>query len=103
MKRVWAVLALAAVAVLWSLWAFGGNRGSRSAAEEEEWGRVERQDLVAGVEVSGTLGAVQTIELGPPQLSDVWDYKIAFLAPEGSEVRQGQPVLGFDTSTLEST
>lgn len=102
MKRVWAVLALAAAAVLWSLWAFGGNRGSRSAAAEEEWGRVERQDLVAGVEVTGTLGAVQTIELGPPQLSDVWDYKIAFLAPEGSEVRQGQPVLGFDTSTLES-
>ena len=99
MKRVWAVLALAAAAVLVGMWAFGG---SRSAAAEEEWARVQRQDLVVGVEVAGTLSAVQSVALGPPQIDDVWDFKISFLAPEGTEVRQGQPVLGFDTSTLES-
>jgi RND family efflux transporter MFP subunit len=100
MKRLWIVLVLAAAAGLWSLWAFGG---SRSAAEEEEWTQVQRQDLVVGVETTGTLGAVQSVELGPPQLSEVWDFKISFLAPEGSEVHQGQPVLGFDTSDLENT
>jgi HlyD family secretion protein len=31
----------------------------------------------------------------------VWDYKIAFMAPEGMQVRAGEPVLGFDTSELE--
>jgi HlyD family secretion protein len=100
MKRVWTVLALAVAVLLAGLWAFGG---SRSASAEEEWERVERQDLVLGVEVAGTLGAVQTVELGPPQLQRIWDFKIAFLAPEGVEVRPGQPVLGFDTSDLENT
>ncbi len=102
MKRFWAVLVLAVAAALAGVWAFGGNRGSRSAAAEEEWAQVQRQDLVVGVDVAGTLSAVQSVALGPPQLPDVWDFKIAFLAPEGSEVRHGQPVLGFDTSTLEN-
>lgn len=100
MRRLWAALALAAAAALFGVWAFGG---SRSAAAEEEWARVQRQDLVVGVETTGTLSAVQSVALGPPQLPDVWDFKIAFLAPEGTEVRQGQPVLGFDTSELENT
>jgi hypothetical protein len=64
---------------------------------------VERQDLVVGVQVTGTLGAVQSVQLGPPQIQNVWDFKISFMAPEGTEVRQGQPVLGFDTSDLENT
>jgi multidrug efflux pump subunit AcrA (membrane-fusion protein) len=100
MKRAWAVLALVAAALLAGVWAFGG---SRSAAAEEEWARVERQDLVLGVQVTGTLSAVQSVELGPPQVPNVWDFKIAFMAPEGMEVREGQPVLGFDTSDLENT
>lgn len=100
MKRLWAVLAFAVAALLAGLWAFGG---SRSAAAEEEWARVERQDLLVGVQVTGTLSAVQSVELGPPQVPNVWDFKIAFMAPEGMEVREGQPVLGFDTSDLENT
>jgi HlyD family secretion protein len=103
MKRLWIVLALVAAVGLSSLWAFGGNRGSRTTVAEEDWEQVQRQDLVVGVEVAGTLSAVQSVALGPPQLPDVWDFKIAFLAPEGTEVRQGQPVLGFDTSALENT
>lgn len=100
MRRAWAVLALGVAVALVALWAFGG---SRSAAAEEEWARVERQDLVLGVQVAGTLSAVQSVELGPPQVPNVWDFKIAFMAPEGVEVREGQPVLGFDTSDLENT
>ncbi|HKH45986.1 MAG TPA: efflux RND transporter periplasmic adaptor subunit [Thermoanaerobaculia bacterium] len=100
MRRGWAVLALVVAAALFGLWAFSG---SRSASAEEKWAQVERQDLVIGIEVTGTLGAVQSVELGPPQLSNAWDFKIAFMAPEGTEVRQGQPVLGFDTSELQNT
>jgi HlyD family secretion protein len=100
MRRGWAVLALVVAAALFGLWAFSG---SRSASAEEKWAQVQRQDLVVGIEVTGTLGAVQSVQLGPPQIPNSWDFKIAFMAPEGSEVRQGQPVLGFDTSELQST
>jgi HlyD family secretion protein len=95
MKRLVVVVAvLAVLAVL-----FFRQEGS----SDEDWGEVRREDLVLGVEVSGTLDAVESTSLGPPQIATLWDYKISFLAPEGAAVRQGQPVLGFDTSQLETT
>jgi multidrug efflux pump subunit AcrA (membrane-fusion protein) len=63
--------------------------------------RVERGDLVIGVEVTGTLHAVDSSTLGPPQIRDVWQFKIAMMTAEGSEVTTGQPILAFDTSELQ--
>lgn len=83
-----------------TLWLVAGRA---SATGDGEWAEVRRDDLVIGVPVTGTLSAVQSVLIGPPQIPEVWDYKIAFLAPEGAPVRQGQPVVGFDTSELEQT
>ena len=58
---------------------------------------VKREDLVIGVAVEGELAAVDSTDIKPPPV-DMWDFKIAMLAPEGAEVHKGQPVLGFDTS-----
>ncbi len=63
--------------------------------------RVERGDLVIGVNVTGTLRAVESSVLGPPQVRDVWQFKIAMMADEGTEVTAGQPILGFDSSELQ--
>jgi HlyD family secretion protein len=89
-------VALLALAVC--LWLVAGRA---SASAGGDWVEVRRDDLVIGVPVSGTLASVQSVRIGPPQIQDVWDYKIAFMAPEGMQVRTGQPVLGFDTSELE--
>lgn len=62
---------------------------------------VERGDLVIAVEVTGTLRAVESSALGPPQIRDMWQFKIAMVAEEGKEVVAGQPVLAFDTSELK--
>jgi HlyD family secretion protein len=75
----------------------------REGGSDQDWGEVRSEDLVVGVELSGTLEAVESTYLGPPQIASLWDYKISFLAPEGAVVRKGQPVLGFDTSELETT
>ncbi|HEX6864398.1 MAG TPA: hypothetical protein VF414_16325, partial [Thermoanaerobaculia bacterium] len=88
------------VAVALALWLVAGRA---SATGDGEWAEVRRDDLVIGVPVTGTLSAVQSVLIGPPQVPEVWDYKIAFLAPEGAPVRRGQPVVGFDTSELEQT
>ena len=97
--RAMALLALVLGVALLGFWVAGGG----DAAEAEEgWTEVKRQDLVVGVEVNGTLSAVQSVALGPPQLTNVWDFKVAFMAPEGTEIREGQPVLGFDTSDLQN-
>ena len=62
--------------------------------------RVHRGDLVATIEVEGELSAVRSVEVGPPLVRDVWEYKITYLAPEGAAVRRGQPLVSFDASSL---
>ena len=89
---VLAVLALAGSALLW---------GAARPDPELEWVEVRRGDLVLTVPVAGSLVAVDAALLGPPQVPDTWNYKIAFMAPEGSAVQAGRPVLRFDTSDLE--
>lgn len=65
------------------------------------WGTVERGELAFTAEASGALESVETESIGPPSIPDTWEYKISFLAPEGKEVRAGEPVVGFDTAELE--
>ncbi len=65
------------------------------------WTEVRRADLVLGVEVTGTLAAVESSFLGPPPVPDVWDFKITMMAPEGKDVKRGEPVLAFDASELQ--
>jgi hypothetical protein len=62
--------------------------------------RVKRQDLVRTVEVEGELQAVRSTEVGVPPVQNA-EFKIAFLIPEGTAVKKGQPVLGFDTEALQ--
>jgi HlyD family secretion protein len=61
---------------------------------------VKREDLVQSVEVEGELAAVRSTEIGVPPVGWV-QFKIAFLIPEGTVVKKGQPVLGFDTAALQ--
>jgi multidrug resistance efflux pump len=75
--------------------------GRAAASGTGDWAEVRRDDLVVGVPVAGTLSSVQAVRIGPPQISQMWNYKISFMAPEGVPVRPGEPVLGFDTSELE--
>jgi multidrug efflux pump subunit AcrA (membrane-fusion protein) len=86
----------AVVLALSGWWGWGALRGDENGA----WVRVERDDLVLGVEVTGTLRAADTSSLGPPQIPWIWDYKISMIGPEGSDVAEGQPVLAFDASEL---
>ena len=68
---------------------------------EGPWYEVQRRDLVIGIPFEGDLHAVDSVEIGPPQVERVWNFKVAFLAEEGKEVQAGQPVLRFDTTELQ--
>lgn len=83
---------------------FGGGlslRNKLAADRQGVWVRPSRGDLVTGVEVTGTLAALESDSFGPPQIPDLWDFKISMMAPEGAEVKKGRPVLGFDTAELQ--
>jgi HlyD family secretion protein len=99
MRRLRILIPLAIVVLFigggWTL------RNQLAADRQGEWVRVTKGDLVRGVEVAGTLASAEGGSFGPPQLNDVWDFKISMMAPEGSEVTAGRPILGFDTSELQ--
>jgi HlyD family secretion protein len=48
--------------------------------------------------VTGELEAVDSTEIKPPPIPDVWNFKIASLADDGVDVKLGEPVVGFDAS-----
>jgi RND family efflux transporter MFP subunit len=98
LRKRYAIPLAAVVLFLLGGWAF---RNKLAADRQGEWVRASRGDLITGFEVTGTLAATATESLGPPPLPDVWEFKIAMLAPEGAEVKRGQPVLGFDTTELQ--
>lgn len=74
---------------------------SRGLGREVPLGEVQRGDLPLTVPVTGTLEAVDDSSLGPPTVADKWDFKIAFMVPEGKRVKAGESVLRFDSSDLE--
>jgi len=95
MKKLrWIAVAALVLAAGW--WTFGAV-----GDDETEWVEAERDDLVLNVDLTGTLKAVDTDLVGPPQLRHLWQFKIAQMAPEGEEVEAGTPVLSFDTSELQ--
>ena len=68
---------------------------------EINWIAAATDDLVLGVEVEGTLASRDASVLTPPQGVGMWEFQISFMAPEGSEIEKGTPVLAFDASQLE--
>jgi hypothetical protein len=61
---------------------------------------IRRADLVIGVEVTGELAALDSTDIKPPPLGNTWSFKITMLAPEGADVKQGEPVTAFDPSEM---
>lgn len=52
------------------------------------------------IQANGELLAVETDSYSPPKIRRIWQYTIAFMAPDGSQVNPGQPVLMFKTDQL---
>jgi len=91
-----AAIALAAIVVAVSGWA-----AARRPDGDPGWVEVERGDVVRTVEVVGRLASEESVSLGPPPVPETWDYKITWMATEGTEVGEGDPVVRFDTTDLE--
>jgi HlyD family secretion protein len=52
------------------------------------------------IEANGELASDETAMINPPAVKNHWQYKITFLAPEGSMIEQGQPLVRFDSSQM---
>ena len=74
---------------------------ARDASPKSVWAEAERGDLVLTVEVDRGPRGGQQLADRPAADSGLLEFKIAMMAPEGTDVHAGTPVLGFDTSELE--
>ena len=54
----------------------------------------------SGVKVTGELQSANSHFFGPPAIPDIWNYTIAFMAPDGRQVKEGMPILRFDPQEL---
>jgi len=60
-----------------------------------------RGAMLVTVDVSGTIRAVDSETVTPPPVPDMWNFKIAMMAPEGEEIAKGAPVLMLDATELQ--
>lgn len=71
-----------------------GSSGFRSV-------KVERGPFHIKVHAMGRLQSSAATYIGCPSIRRVWQYTIAFMAPEGKEVKPGDRILAFDTKQLQ--
>jgi HlyD family secretion protein len=54
------------------------------------------------VRVTGEVHSANSRYFGAPSVHNIWQYTIAFMAPDGSKIEQGSEILRFDTEELKS-
>lgn len=62
---------------------------------------IEKGPLLDVVEASGVLRSTKSVSISVPKIPNIWDFTISFLAAEGTQVREGMPLIGFDTKELD--
>ena len=94
-------LALAATVLLLACSGETASRGER-AVERVRIEKARRGDLVDRVLVTGSLQAIQSVELRVPR-TPVWELPIRWMAEDGAIVKAGDRALEFDTSSFTRT
>ncbi len=67
-----------------------------TSAGSVEWIAIKRDDLTFNVSATGQLRAAQAVYVRPPSLPNAYNFKIARMAPEGIQVKQGDFLVQFD-------
>ncbi len=100
--RFWGTRRSLGLAGLLGVLALGALSWASGTGDSEAPTAVARLDtLLQTVDVEGEIAAAGSLDLGPPIVPDMWDFKIAFLADEGTSVKGGEPVVRFDPSPLQ--
>ncbi len=62
--------------------------------------RVVKGPFDIKIHATGQLQSAASYYVGCPSVERVWQYTISFLAPEGKPVREGDPILAFDSREI---
>jgi multidrug efflux pump subunit AcrA (membrane-fusion protein) len=69
-------------------------------SEDAQRLEVRREPFIRRVPASGELHSANNAAIGCPQIRRMWSFTITWLADEGIELAQGDPVLSFDAQQL---
>jgi len=86
-------LALVSIALL--LTACGGAEDPVTVTQNSD-------EADRAIRVSGELQSANSRFFGPPSIADIWNYSIAYMAPDGQRIEAGRPILGFNTQELKT-
>ena len=69
---------------------------------ERAGAKVPEQTTTAGEppQLEGEIASRGAVPIAPPTIRDVWQYTLGSLAPDGSPVKQGQPIATFNAGTV---
>jgi HlyD family secretion protein len=102
MSRKWVITFLiVAIGAAVGTWLYRSLTVSASA-EEKELVTVQRLDFPLIVAAPGVVEATKSVSIGPPKVLDVRRYKLARMVEEGKSVAEGDFLLEFDGSELNS-
>lgn len=54
----------------------------------------------AELQIEGEIGSRGAVSIAPPTIREIWQFTLANLAPDGSLVKQGDPIATFDSSSV---
>jgi multidrug efflux pump subunit AcrA (membrane-fusion protein) len=95
-KRKLLLIIAVAVLISGSAW----RLVSRAKSDAANLETVRRGDLTLEIPIIGTLNAARSVDITAPISNDPHFFKIARMAPEGSQVEAGQMVMELDTQEI---
>ncbi|MBN2430246.1 MAG: HlyD family efflux transporter periplasmic adaptor subunit [Acidobacteria bacterium] len=76
------------------------GRSDGRTDDDIDWIDVKKQRLEFSVPGTGTLRADKAVDIGPPSVSQIYQFKIMRMVAEGQDVQAGDFLLQFDPSEL---
>ena len=92
-KSNWSFRSVTTLAIFFGLTACDISPGKVTASSEN------RSQMV---KVTGEVHSAKSHNFGSPTVSNIWQYTISFMAPDGTRVEKGQAVVRFDTQELKT-
>ena len=62
---------------------------------------IQQPTSTAALQLEGEIASRRALPVSPPQISEVWQFNLSTLAPEGTLVRAGEPVAVFEVADLK--
>jgi HlyD family secretion protein len=98
--RKWLVIAVVVLVVAAGVYWILHSKSASANISEKDLIAVQRVDFPLIVNATGTLEALRSVDVTPPQVGRERQFKLTRIAEEGAQVTEGDFLMEFDTSGI---